>query len=170
MGGYTYLNCKYCAILYRGVEHLQILVSMEGPGTNSPQILRDDDMYFKNFCLFIYLSLAVLGLHCHMWAFSSCSGWEILSGCGAWASHCRGFSRCRARAPGHTGISSFSTQAQQFQLLGSRAQAQQLRHSSLAALQHVGSSRNQGSNPCILHWQMDSLPLGHQGSPNLFLQ
>ena len=88
MGGYTYLNCKYCAILYRGVEHLQILVSMEGPGTNSPQILRDDDMYFKNFCLFIYLSLAVLGLHCHMWAFSSCSGWEILSGCGAWASHC----------------------------------------------------------------------------------
>ena len=26
---------------------------------------------------------------------------------------------------------------------------------------------NQGSNPCPLHWQMDSLPLGHQGSPKL---
>ena len=23
----------------------------------------------------------------------------------------------------------------------------------------------QGSNPCLLHWQMDSLPLSHQGSP-----
>ena len=24
---------------------------------------------------------------------------------------------------------------------------------------------DQGSNPCLLHWQMDSLPLSHQGSP-----
>ena len=24
---------------------------------------------------------------------------------------------------------------------------------------------NQGSNPCLLHWQMDSLPLSQQGSP-----
>ena len=23
----------------------------------------------------------------------------------------------------------------------------------------------QGSNPCLLHWQVDSLPLSHQGSP-----
>ena len=23
----------------------------------------------------------------------------------------------------------------------------------------------QGSNPCFLHWQVDSLPLSHQGSP-----
>ena len=23
----------------------------------------------------------------------------------------------------------------------------------------------QGSNPCLLHWQADSLPLSHQGSP-----
>ena len=26
---------------------------------------------------------------------------------------------------------------------------------------------DQGSNPCSLHWQMDSFPLGCQGSPNL---
>ena len=25
--------------------------------------------------------------------------------------------------------------------------------------------RDQGSNPCLLHWQMDSLALSHQGSP-----
>ena len=24
---------------------------------------------------------------------------------------------------------------------------------------------DQGWNPCLLHWQMDSLPLSHQGSP-----
>ena len=24
---------------------------------------------------------------------------------------------------------------------------------------------DQGSNPCFLHWQVDSLPLSHQGSP-----
>ena len=24
---------------------------------------------------------------------------------------------------------------------------------------------DQGSNPCLLHWQVDSLPLNHQGSP-----
>ena len=26
---------------------------------------------------------------------------------------------------------------------------------------------DQGSNPCLLHWQADSQPLCHQGSPNL---
>ena len=29
-----------------------------------------------------------------------------------------------------------------------------------------GISLTQGSNPCLLHWQADSLPLGHQGSPS----
>ena len=24
---------------------------------------------------------------------------------------------------------------------------------------------DQGLNPCLLHWQVDSLPLSHQGSP-----
>ena len=27
----------------------------------------------------------------------------------------------------------------------------------------------QGWNPCLLHWQLDSLPLDHQGSPLMFL-
>ena len=29
---------------------------------------------------------------------------------------------------------------------------------------------DQGSNPCPLHWQADSQPLRHQGSPSLFLE
>ena len=28
---------------------------------------------------------------------------------------------------------------------------------------------DQGSNPCPLHWQVDSQPLRHQGSPHLFI-
>ena len=32
------------------------------------------------------------------------------------------------------------------------------------ALWHVGSSLSQGSNPCLLCWQADSLPLSHQGN------
>ena len=29
---------------------------------------------------------------------------------------------------------------------------------------------DQGSNPCLLHWQADSQPLHHQGSPKEFLE
>ena len=44
--------------------------------------------------LFNYLFLAVLGLCCFAWTFSSCSKRGLLSDCGAQASHCSGFS-CR---------------------------------------------------------------------------
>ena len=32
-----------------------------------------------------------------------------------------------------------------------------------------GTFPDQGSNPCPLHWQADSQPLGHQGSPHFSL-
>ena len=32
-----------------------------------------------------------------------------------------------------------------------------------------GIFADQGSNPCPLHWQADSQPLHHQGSPSFFL-
>ena len=50
--------------------------------------------------LFIYLFLAVLGRHCCERAFPSCGELGLLSSCGAWASHCGGFSGCRAQAQG----------------------------------------------------------------------
>ena len=49
---------------------------------------------------FIYLFMAVLGLHCSMPAFSSCGEWGAKLCCGAWASHCGGFSHCGTRALG----------------------------------------------------------------------
>ena len=44
---------------------------------------------------FIYLFLALLGLHFFFGFFSSCCKWGLLAACGAWASHCSGFSFCR---------------------------------------------------------------------------
>ena len=35
------VRCKYCTILYKGLEHPWILVSMDGPEINIPQMLRD---------------------------------------------------------------------------------------------------------------------------------
>ena len=64
---------------------------------------------------------------------------------GARASHYRGLSRCRAQAP--------DAQAQLLWLTGPVAHAA------------CGILPDQGSNPCPLHWQADSQPLRHQGSP-----
>ena len=79
----------------------------------------------------LFFFLAALGLYCCVQA-TLC--------CGAWASHCGGFSCCSTWALGHTGFSSCGMQAQQLWLAGSRAQAQQLWHTGLVAPQHVGSS------------------------------
>ena len=70
-------------------------------------------------------------------------------------------SRCRARALGHAGFSGR-------RLPGSRAQTVVVAH-RLSCSAACGIFPDQGSNPCLLHWQMDSLPLSHQGSPWPFL-
>ena len=100
--------------------------------------------------ILIYLLMTVLALHCSTWALSSCD---------ERASHCSGFSCCKAPALGHMGFSS-NTRAQQLWLPGSIAVAHEL--SCFAA---CGIFPDQGSNPCLLHGQEDSLPLSHQRSP-----
>ena len=47
---------------------------------------------------------------------------------------------------------------------GSRARAQWLWLSCSSA---CGIFPGQGSNPCLLHWQVDSLALSHQGNPGM---
>ena len=108
--------------------------------------------------------MAVWGLHYCIWAFSSCSKWELLSGCGTWSSHCAGFFCCKTQALG--------TQSQQLWLAGPRTRRLQwLQHASLSAVapeSHSMSSvlvaqglsystadgilPHQGSNLCPLHW------------------
>ena len=85
--------------------------------------------------LFIYcLFLAMLFLCCCMQAFSSCGEWEVLSSCGAQASHCGGFCYCRARALGMRaltvaacGLSSYSSRALESELSSCDTRAQLLR-------------------------------------------
>ena len=61
--------------------------------------------------IFICLFLVVLGLHGYLQIFSSYGEQGLLSSCGAQASPCGGFSRCRAWALGHAGFSGCSPQA-----------------------------------------------------------
>ena len=95
--------------------------------------------FFFYINLFIYLFLAVLGLHFCARAFSSCGKWGSLL-----------IAVCRPLLLQSTGP----------------------RRTDSAVVAH-GPSRSpacgilpdQGSNPCPLHWQADSQPLRHQGSP-----
>ena len=59
-----------------------------------------------------------------------------------------------------TGFSNYSTRAQQLQLTASVVMILGLSCSTAC-----GIFPEQGSNPCTMHWQVDSYPLHHQGSP-----
>ena len=78
-------------------------------------------------------------------AFSSCDKRRLFSGCSAWDSPCGGFSSCGTQTLG---------------LMGSVVVVHRLT-CHLAR----GIFLGQGSNLCLLYWQVDSLPLKHQGSP-----
>ena len=68
--------------------------------------------------------------------------------CSAQASRFRDFSCCRAWSPGHT---------------CSVAVVHKLSCSAAC-----GVFMDQGLNLCLMHWQADSLPLSHQGSPGIW--
>ena len=72
--------------------------------------------------------MAVLGLHCLTWAFSSCGDWGIFSSCQA--SHCGSLSCCGAQAPdaqvlvvATCGFSSHSSQSLECRLSSCGTQA-----------------------------------------------
>ena len=92
------------------------------------------------FCSF--LCLAVLDLSCCTLAFSGEQG--LLSSCGAWASYCGVFSFYGA------------------QILDSVPRG-------LSCPRACGTFPDQVLNPCPLHWQPDSQPLDHKGSPKIAL-
>ena len=63
---------------------------------------------------------------------------------------------------------------QQLQRLGSAGAAPRLQSTGSVVATHglscstaCGTISDQELNPCVLHWQMDSLPLSHQRSPQL---
>ena len=90
------------------------------------------------------------------WVFVAVRGFSLVAVSGGYSSlQCMGFSLqwlllLWSTGSRHTGFSSCGPQAQQLWLLGSRAQAQQLWHTGLVALRHVGSSwsRDRTHVPC----------------------
>ena len=91
----------------------------------------------------VYMSMP-LWLH---WVFNAVRGLSLVAASGGYTLlWCTGFSLwwlllLWSMSSKHVGFSSCGTQVQQLWLAGSTAQAQQLRHVSLVALWHVGSSR-----------------------------
>ena len=101
-----------------------------------------------NFIFYYYfyiLFMIALGLLCYWRAFSSCHQQRLLSSYSVGASHCSGFSSCRERALG---------------VWISGVVAQGLSYSMVCVI-----FPDQRWNLCHLFWQVDSLPLRHQGSP-----
>ena len=83
--------------------------------------------------------------------------------CGAQPSHCSGFSCCRVWA---LGAWASVVVAHRLSSCGSQALEHRLgivAH-GLSCSTACGIFPDQGSNPCPLHWQVDSQPLCHQGS------
>ena len=88
--------------------------------------------------------------------------WAFL-GARAFPLWCPGFSCCGSQAPGHAGSSSVACGLMVVALrLWSTGSTVVHRLSCSVA---CGTVPDQGSNPRLLHWQTDSLPLTHQGSP-----
>ena len=155
------------------------------------------EMQIKMTMQYQYTSTKIIFLFFFLIYFWLCAGflqsWRAGATlcCGAWGSHCGGFSCYGAQALGtwasvvashglqqlqHLGFSSCGVWAQQLWHMGSRAcrplvvacrlqqlwlmdsreQAQQLWHTGLVALWHVGSSRTRDRTRVPQHWQADS--------------
>ena len=87
-----------------------------------------------------------------------CGELGLPSRLGVRASRCSGFPCWGPRALGRAG----------FRSCGSRALEHRLNNSCGAQTRLLHSTRDppgSGMEPCLLHWQADSLPLSHQGSP-----
>ena len=103
--------------------------------------------FFFNYYLFIYLLF--LGGLC--WVFVSVRGLPLAAASGGHSS-----SRCAGLSPSWP-LLLWST--------GSRRAGSVVVAHGLSCSAACGIFPDQGSNPCVLHWQADSQPLHHQGSP-----
>ena len=109
----------------------------------------DDSFFlFLKIYLFIYLWLC--------WVFVSVRGLSLAAASGGHSS-----SRC-------AGLS--LSQPLLLRSTGSRRAGSVVVAHGPSCSAACGIFPDQGSNPCPLHWQADSQPLRHQGSPSFFLE
>ena len=87
--------------------------------------------------------------------------------CSEQASHCGRFSCCGAWALGPTGFSNCSSWALERWLNSCGAVTKQ-QQNGLSCSVACGIFLDQSSNPCLLPWQVDSLPLRHWANPHFF--
>ena len=116
----------------------------------SPEIfiLKDIYIYFLLINLFIYFWLC--------WVFVSVRGLSLVAASGGHSSsRCTGVSLSRP-------LLLWST--------GSRRTGSVVVAHGLSCSAACGIFPDQGSNPCPLHWQADSQPLHHQGSPRIYFK
>ena len=157
---------SYCELLFLNpcwFSGKVLLVSKSASKNNNPllavyvenishRLLFDFQVLFRclvffKFYLFIYLWLC--------WVFVSLRGLSLVAASGGHSSlQCAGLSLSRPLLLRSTG--------------SRRAGSVVVAH-GLSCSAAWGILPDQGSNPCPLHWQADSQPLRHQGSPRWFL-
>ena len=82
----------------------------------------------------------------------------------------RAFSSCGKRGPLFIAVRGpLTIAASLLQSTGSRRAGSVIVTHGPSCSAACGIFPDQGSNPCPLHWQADSQPLRHQGSPRLFV-
>ena len=103
---------------------------------------------FFVFCFFYYLWVC--------WVFVSVQGLSLVAASGGYSSsRCAGLSLSRPLLLRST---------------GSRRAGSVIMAHGPSCSAACGIFPVRGSNPCPLHWQADSQPLRHQGSPGVFLK
>ena len=98
--------------------------------------------------------MTVLGAHCCFGLFSSCSEWWLVSSAGM---PLQWLLLLQSPGPGAPG-------PQKLQHMRSVVVAPRLSCSAPR-----GIFLDKGSNPYLLHWQMNSLPLNHQGRLDVYI-
>ena len=81
---------------------------------------------------------------------------RLLSTCDGQASHCRGFSCCAAQALGHLDLSGCKRWASAAAAVGPQSTDSVVVDHRLSSSMACRMFLDQGSNPCLLHWQVDS--------------
>ena len=104
-------------------------------------------MFSCSIYLFIYFWLC--------WVFVSVRGLSLVAASGGQSS-----SRCAGLSPSRPLL---------LRSTGSRRAGSVVVAHGLSCSTACGIFPDQGSNPCPLHWQADSQPLRHQGSPHVVL-
>ena len=124
------------------------------------------------YCCFFFINLFILFTYFWLrWVFIAARGLSLVVVSGGYSSlRCMAFSLPWLLLLQSTGSRAHGLQ--QLQHMGSVVVARRLQSTGSVVVAHelscsvaCGIFRDQGSNPCPLHWQADSQPLRHQGSP-----